>query len=1090
MGCNCKGKKHHNRCCGEGVKKYVDVSAINPEPWEESPMVLGLKECGDVVPLEKPEFELTAEDREKLDGIKVDGIGEGALYDDGQYKETYTREQTDQAIQNAIDTREGDFVEYEDDTINARGEIILNNDKSIRGKTTLGNSYNGFMVNQANQAEFGATILPAVMNSANRPMVRLYNAEVEPERYSTERIAYQSEITALDESVSEIDQRFGNYYNKKEVDGKITAATADAVMYDANNDIRPRNNIRLGNNKKLLGTDLNGVDHNLVEVSQWGIADFGSATLPMNFTANSRPTVQLQGETGAQAHSVAFVDDVNSVRSDLDAEVIRATEAEEGLRTQIENVDSSLRENIDSVKADLQSKINETNQTVSDNHDQLVNLEKTTTETFTTVNEALNSLDSRVSVNETEIETHTAAIEGLRQDIAEKEFFKGGYATTAEIEAIESPTSGDFAYNYETNTQWTYNGTDWEDSGREIPNIAPSAADSMPIMDGTASAGMSNEYARGDHVHPVDVTKADVSALDNYLPKSGNSQTDQMTGDIWVGQNKIRLTPTGNSYIGQNTENTTEIVGNGVGGVDIQSPLGSVKANGKVVVVNGINDNNVQISAPVFQANATGDGTDPAGLSLASGIAQVSGQSFIGLLTQGFNVSVTGGNAVFSTPTGKMFYGVDSNALNEVARISDVEQLRGTVESELGGYLNLSDGGEISGTTTYKGSEIATKSDIPEGITVIDNLTSTDTTSSLSANMGRVLNEGLQSEESSRKEADLQIKSDLDAEISNRQEDIASLSDKINSNTDSISDVNSSIALLNDAVSNVNDEITDVRRSYLPLSGGVMSGIISLPYRIDFDGVGNYLYSKQIGSSIGIIVNGNADGQSDRYNFTADSFYPYLGSAKNLGSPNRTWKNVFTDGITIGGTDKTSEIDALTVAGDGTRFLANDGTYKTVSGGSGVEIVQTTGTSTTAVMSQNAVTSAINSVNNLRHYASDFPASVSSGSSSTSILLKTVTLTLSVDSIRFALSIKSNAGIVPFAGIVKTKVKGVEKEEEQNTNIVSSINLAEIANPSFGDFIEIEMSAGERGITGDNVRIKFSVYASRIYYFVDEYTGR
>ena len=45
-----------------------------------------------------------------------------------------------------------------------------------------------------------------------------------------------------------------------------------------------------------------------------------------------------------------------------------------------------------------------------------------------------------------------------------------------------------------------------------IPSV-PSAYTSNPSMDGTASPGSSTAWARGDHVHPHDSTKADVSAI-------------------------------------------------------------------------------------------------------------------------------------------------------------------------------------------------------------------------------------------------------------------------------------------------------------------------------------------------------------------------------------------------------------------------------------------------------------------------------------------------------------------------------------------------------------------------------------------------
>ena len=45
-----------------------------------------------------------------------------------------------------------------------------------------------------------------------------------------------------------------------------------------------------------------------------------------------------------------------------------------------------------------------------------------------------------------------------------------------------------------------------------IPSV-PSAYTSNPEMDGTASPGSSTAWARGDHVHPHDSTKADASSV-------------------------------------------------------------------------------------------------------------------------------------------------------------------------------------------------------------------------------------------------------------------------------------------------------------------------------------------------------------------------------------------------------------------------------------------------------------------------------------------------------------------------------------------------------------------------------------------------
>ena len=63
----------------------------------------------------------------------------------------------------------------------------------------------------------------------------------------------------------------------------------------------------------------------------------------------------------------------------------------------------------------------------------------------------------------------------------------------------------------------------------------PSAGTGTPAMDGTGSAGSSSNYARADHVHPTDTSRAAASSVHSipsggssgqYLAKSSNSDYD------------------------------------------------------------------------------------------------------------------------------------------------------------------------------------------------------------------------------------------------------------------------------------------------------------------------------------------------------------------------------------------------------------------------------------------------------------------------------------------------------------------------------------------------------------------------------------
>lgn len=61
------------------------------------------------------------------------------------------------------------------------------------------------------------------------------------------------------------------------------------------------------------------------------------------------------------------------------------------------------------------------------------------------------------------------------------------------------------------------------DSGFITASAVPDPSSAVPAMDGTAAAGSSDDYARADHVHPSDTSKADVSAIP--------TATSQLTND-------------------------------------------------------------------------------------------------------------------------------------------------------------------------------------------------------------------------------------------------------------------------------------------------------------------------------------------------------------------------------------------------------------------------------------------------------------------------------------------------------------------------------------------------------------------------------
>lgn len=85
MGCGCGKKNNGNRCCGHTHNGFVDVSCQRKTDWVDADSILGLDQCGNIISVDKPEYELTEGDVEKLDSIIIDGTGNKYLADDGKY---------------------------------------------------------------------------------------------------------------------------------------------------------------------------------------------------------------------------------------------------------------------------------------------------------------------------------------------------------------------------------------------------------------------------------------------------------------------------------------------------------------------------------------------------------------------------------------------------------------------------------------------------------------------------------------------------------------------------------------------------------------------------------------------------------------------------------------------------------------------------------------------------------------------------------------------------------------------------------------------------------------------------------------------
>lgn len=482
MSCGCKNK----------VAGYVDVSNIKSVPWDCVPYVLGREECGRIVVLDKPLNELTDEDREKLDVIRLDGDGTYFLADDGTYKK----------IEN--DT-ESIVLQYDENPAN----FVINNQP----------------------------LLSMIWERAEKGIESFVRMHIDPYTLPL-NYAYGTRTLIL------------------EYDRPVITVNGDDIEYK-------RLRILIG-----MYTDVYPFNVIYYEVKQFVDAD------GIVVTDGDGASALFNDGDYKLTYTKEQVDALVDGLTDL---INEGGEAVDALRLRVMALEGTVEE--------LDGRVAQNATSISD-------LQESTEAAFETVNSSLTELSDRVTENTTDIEKNTSDIESLRTDITNQEKFRGYFGTTDEVTTIPNPTPGDYAWNAETGTVWSYNGTTWYNTTTPIPDQSVDAYDGIPLMDGTGDAGSTNRYSRGDHRHPSDDSKADATALNDYLPLAGNTQTTRMTGDVWMASGRnLRITNSGNSYIGQNTStNTTEVVGNGVGGVDLISGNGTAKANGQEIVTYDEND--------------------------------------------------------------------------------------------------------------------------------------------------------------------------------------------------------------------------------------------------------------------------------------------------------------------------------------------------------------------------------------------------------------------------------------------------------------------------------------------------------------------
>lgn len=97
---------------------------------------------------------------------------------------------------------------------------------------------------------------------------------------------------------------------KIETIDKLSQEILSCVKFvDLGND---RKCIQLSNNDLIVGESLDGSTYNLIMLSKFDIVDVGTVSKKLNFNVpkGERPTVQEAGQTGEEAHKIAYMTDI------------------------------------------------------------------------------------------------------------------------------------------------------------------------------------------------------------------------------------------------------------------------------------------------------------------------------------------------------------------------------------------------------------------------------------------------------------------------------------------------------------------------------------------------------------------------------------------------------------------------------------------------------------------------------------------------------------------------------------------------------------------------------------------------------------
>lgn len=213
--------------------------------------------------------------------------------------------------------------------------------------------------------------------------------------------------------------------------------------------------------------------------------------------------------------------------------------------------------------------------------------------------------------------------------------------------------------------------------------VVAQAGSTTPIVDGTAAVGTSLRYARADHVHPTDTSRAALaSPTFTGTPAAPTAAVDTNTTQIATTAYVV-----GQGYLKSATASST------------YAPLASPGLTGTPTAPTaGGGTNNTQIATTAFVQSALSGANS---VTLLGTLATTSGTTatLSGLTLTSYKTLRCVVNGVSATGSGQIYFGPN---LSTLASVSSVDSLYGIVETDLATGITISSCGVAQGAATTR----------------------------------------------------------------------------------------------------------------------------------------------------------------------------------------------------------------------------------------------------------------------------------------------------------------------------------------------------------------------------------------------------